>query len=77
MKGRVCVPDVEDLRKLIMEEVYCSTYVMHPGSIKENHMWFAMKKDIADFMSKCLVCQQVKAEHQKSPRTFHSLPIPE
>ena len=28
MKGKVCVPDVEDLRKLIMEEAHCSTYAM-------------------------------------------------
>ena len=43
MKGRVCVPDVEDLRKMIMEEAHCSTYTMHSGStkmyrtIKENY----------------------------------------
>ena len=30
MKGRVCVPDVEDLRKLILEEAHCSAYAMHP-----------------------------------------------
>ena len=34
MKGRVCVLDVEDLRKLIMEEAHCSTYAMHLGSTK-------------------------------------------
>ena len=34
MKGRVCVPDVEDLKKLIMEEAHCSTYAMHLGSTK-------------------------------------------
>ena len=43
MKGKVCVLDVEDLRKLIMEKTHCSTYVMYPGStkmyrtIKENY----------------------------------------
>ena len=43
MKGRICVPDVEDLRKMIMEEAYSSEYVMHQGStkmyrtIKENY----------------------------------------
>ena len=43
MKGKVCVPDVEDLRRLIMEEAYCLAYTMHPGStkiyqtIKENY----------------------------------------
>ena len=37
MKGRVCVPDVDDLRKLIMEEAHCSTYAMHPRSTKMYH----------------------------------------
>ncbi|WMV41509.1 hypothetical protein MTR67_034894, partial [Solanum verrucosum] len=43
---------------------------MHPGgtkmyqTIKENYWWNGMKRDIAEFISKCLVCQQVKAEHQ-------------
>ena len=34
MKGRVCVLNVDDLRKAIMEEVHYSTYTMHPGSTK-------------------------------------------
>ena len=33
MKGKVCVLDVEDLRKLIMEEAHCLPYVMHLGSV--------------------------------------------
>ena len=83
MKGRMCVPDVEDLRKSIMEETHCSAYAMHLSSTKmyrtinENYWWSGMKKDIADFVSRCLVCQQVKAEHQKPPRTLHPLPISE
>ena len=54
---------------------------MHPDStkmyqtIKENYWWSCMKKDIADFMSRCLVCQQVKAEHHKPLGTLHPLPI--
>ena len=45
MKGRVYVPDVKELRKMIMEEAHCSAYAMHPGStkmyrtIKENYWW--------------------------------------
>ena len=83
MKGRVYVPDVEDLRKLIMEESHCSAYAMHLGSIKmyqtikENYWWSDMKKDVANFVLRCSVCQQIKAEHQKPPRTLHPLPIPE
>ena len=36
-----------------------------------------MKRDIAKFVSRCPVCRQVKAEHQKLPRTLQLLPIPE
>ena len=83
MKGKVCVPDVEDLRKMIMEEAHCSAYTMHPGSIKmyrtikENYWWLGMKRDVAEFVLRCLVCQQVKAEHQRPSETIQSLPIPE
>ena len=69
MRGRACVPNVDDLRKLIMEEAHCSTYTMHPEStkmyrtIKENYYWSGMKRDVAEFVAKCLVCHQVKAEH--------------
>ena len=43
MKSKVCVPNVEDLRKLIMEEAHYLAYAMHSGStkmyqtIKENY----------------------------------------
>ena len=63
MKDRVCVPDVKDLRKLIMEEAHYSAYAMHPSSIKmyqtvkENYWWSNLKKDVANFMSRCLMCQ--------------------
>ena len=76
MKGRVCVPDVDDLRKLIMEEAHCPAYAMHLGStkmyhtIKENYWWSGMKRDIANFVSKCLVCQQVKVKHQRPSGTL-------
>ena len=67
IKGRACVLDVDNLRKLIMEEAHCSAYAMHLGStkmyhvIRENYWWSGMKRDIEDFVARCLVCQQVKA----------------
>ena len=36
-----------------------------------------MKRDIADFVSKCLTCQQVKLEHQRPLGLLQQLPIPE
>ena len=34
MKGRVCVPTVDDLRKANMEKTHCSAYAMHSSSTK-------------------------------------------
>ena len=81
MRGKACVPDVNDSRKMIIEEAHYSTYAMHPGStkmyrtIKKNYWWLCMKRDIAKFMARCLVCQQVKAEHQKPSGTLQFLSI--
>ena len=36
-----------------------------------------MKKDIANFVQKCLICQQVKAEHKKPLGLLMPLSIPE
>jgi hypothetical protein len=36
-----------------------------------------LKKDIADYLAKCLECQQVKAEHQHPVGLLQPLPIPE
>ena len=78
MGHRLCVPNVGELKKEIMEEAHSSTYVMHPGSTKmyhtlrEHYWWRGMKKYVAEFVSRCLIFQQVKAEHQK-PEMFIQL----
>ena len=80
---RLCVPDVDDLRKELFEEAHYSTYSAHPGStkmyhtLKDTYWWNGMKKDVAEFVSKCLTCQQVKLEHQRPAGLLQLLPIPE
>ena len=67
---RLCVPNIDELRKEITEEAHFSAYSIHPSStkmyhdLKDTYWWNGMKRDIADFVSKCLTCQQVKLEHQ-------------
>ena len=36
-----------------------------------------MKKDVAEFISKCLNCQKVKAEHQRPAGELQKIDIPE
>ena len=64
---RLCVPDVDELRKEIMEKAHF-TKMYH--DLKDTYWWNGMKRDIAEFMSKCLTCQQVKLEHHMPSGLF-------
>ena len=80
---RLCVPDVIELKKEIMEEAHSSAYAMHPGStkmyrtLKDHYWWRSMKRERAEFVSKCLTCQQIKIEHLKPAGLLQPLSIPE
>ncbi|XP_075111391.1 uncharacterized protein LOC107771481 [Nicotiana tabacum] len=64
-QGRLCVPDVDNLRGRIMEEAHNSRYSVHPGFTKMYHdrkeiyWWNCMKRGVEDFVSKCPNCQQM------------------
>ena len=69
--NRIWIPNRDDLRKFLMKEAHNTKYSIHPGADKMYHdmrtsyWWPGMKKDIASFVSKCLTCSKVKAEHQR------------
>ncbi|GJV77699.1 putative reverse transcriptase domain-containing protein [Tanacetum coccineum] len=71
LNNRSWLPRYGDLRTLIMHESHKSKYFVHPGSDKmyqdmnQLYWWPNMKADIATYVSKCLTCLRVKAEHQK------------
>ncbi|GJY17801.1 hypothetical protein Tco_0389292 [Tanacetum coccineum] len=68
---RIWVPLKGDVRTLIMDEAHKSKYSVHPGAdkmyydLRDRYWWSGMKKDIAGYVSKCLTCLKVKAEHQR------------
>ncbi|KAL0561149.1 hypothetical protein IC582_001569 [Cucumis melo] len=55
---------------------------MHPGSTKmyqdlrSVYWWRGMKREVADFVSRCLVCQQVKAPRQCQTGLLQPLSVP-
>ncbi|XP_062118598.1 uncharacterized protein LOC133832246 [Humulus lupulus] len=82
-KGRLVVANIPDLRESIMIEAHRSKFVVHPGSTKmyqdleRQYWWEGMKRDATNFVAKCMVCQQVKAKHQRPSGLLQPLPIPE
>ncbi|GJU24364.1 putative reverse transcriptase domain-containing protein [Tanacetum coccineum] len=71
LNNRSWLPYYGDLRTLIMNESHKSKYSVHPGSdkmypdMKQLYLWPNMKADIVTYVSKCLTCLKVKAEHQR------------
>ncbi|GJU50660.1 putative reverse transcriptase domain-containing protein [Tanacetum coccineum] len=70
-RNRVWLSLFGGLRYFVMHESHKSKYSIHPVSdkmyqdLKPLYWWLNRKADIATYVSKCLTCTKVKAEHQK------------
>ena len=80
-KSKLCVPNDMCLKKKVFYESHNTVFTMHPRGnkmyqdMKQYYWWRGMKKDIFEYVSKCLTCQQVKAEHQVPFGLLNPLPI--
>ncbi|TYK24364.1 putative polyprotein [Cucumis melo var. makuwa] len=81
-EGRLCVPEDSAVKTELLTEAHSSPFTMHPGSTKmyqdlrSVYWWRNMKREVADFVSRCLVCQQVKAPRQRPAGLLQPLSVP-
>ncbi|GJW94415.1 putative reverse transcriptase domain-containing protein [Tanacetum coccineum] len=79
---RIWVPFKGDVRTLIIDEAHKSKYSVHPGAdkmyydLRDRYWWPRMKKDITKYVSRCLTCLKVKAEHQRLSGLLQQPEIP-
>ncbi|GKD02739.1 putative nucleotidyltransferase, ribonuclease H [Tanacetum coccineum] len=79
---RLCVPDNTEIREALLSEAHSSLVSIHLGStkmyldLKQNFWWSGKKKDVVEFVTKCLTCQQVKIEHKRASGLLQQLEIP-
>ena len=75
------VPQLTDLREEILRELHWSRFSVHPNGTKmyrdlrRQYYWSGMKRQVGDFVRRCLTCQQVKAEHQKPAGLLQPLEV--
>nr|GEU44508.1 reverse transcriptase domain-containing protein [Tanacetum cinerariifolium] len=83
LNGRSWLPCYGDLKSVIMHESHKSKYFVQLGSdkmyqdMKKLYWWLNMKANIATYVSKCLTCARVKAEHQRPSGLLVQPTIPE
>ncbi|KAG8489111.1 hypothetical protein CXB51_017135 [Gossypium anomalum] len=81
-RGRMCIPKDSDLRMMILKEAHGGPCAMHPGGsklyrdLRELYWWPGLKREVTEFVRKCLTCQQVKAEHQLPSGLLQPVKIP-
>jgi hypothetical protein len=82
-RGRIYVPNSQELKNIILGEMHNVPYVGHPSyqktiaAIKSQYYSPNMKKEVAYFIAICLECQKVKVEHRQPTDLLQPLPIPE
>jgi hypothetical protein len=82
-KNRLYILECDDLKRFKMDELHKIPYTGHPGyqkmitTTRKQFYWPGLKKDIAEYLAKCIECQQVKAEHRHPAGLLQPLPIPE
>ncbi|GKA53300.1 putative reverse transcriptase domain-containing protein, partial [Tanacetum coccineum] len=80
---RIWVQLVGGVTIVIMDEAYKSRYSIHPGAdkmyynLRDMYWWPRMKRDIVTYVSECLTCAKVKAEHQRPSGLLQQPDIPE
>jgi hypothetical protein len=62
-KGRICLPNVKELKDQILHQAHESAYSIHPEGnkmyldLKATYWWYGMKRDVAEYAAFCDTCQ--------------------
>ena len=81
-KNRLYVPNIPEIKLMILNEVHKSPYSGHPSyqklitMLRKSYLWTNMKNEVVEYIARCIECQQVKVEHQHPTGLLQPLPIP-
>ena len=82
-RDNIYVLDSSELKKVILREFHVKPYSGQPGyqktltAVKKFYYWTNLKKDVVDFVARCLDCQRVKAKCKHLGGLLQAIVIPE
>jgi hypothetical protein len=59
-KNGIYIPNVQDLKRMILHEMHNVPYAEHPGyqktmaAVKSHYFWPGMKKEIVEYIARCM-----------------------
>jgi hypothetical protein len=81
-KGKVYVPNSREMKNIVLREMHNVPYVGNPGYQKtiavvgSQYFWSRIKKEVDNYISRCLECQKVKTKHKHPIGMLQPLTIP-
>ena len=79
-KGQVIVPNVKEVKRVIVSKAHNTPTAGHPGRDKmlrkfqQNYWWAGMKQWISDHIKGCAICQQTKVQTHRHPVLMYCIP---
>ena len=80
---RVVIPDNQELKTQLLQEIHCVPYLGHPGFTRTLEVtrrffyWSHMTQEVRQFVLDCPVCQTEKGSHLRPARKLMPLEIPQ
>ena len=82
-RGRLVVPDVDNLRTRLIAEVHLQKPTAHPGRnktmgvLKDQYWWPKMQADVSQYIANCHTCHRSQVPRDKPPGLLQPLEVPE
>lgn len=82
-QGLICIPNLDDIKRTILEECHDSLSAGHFGIAKtydmvsRNYYWPSMRAYVKDYVSGCDTCNRNKISHHKPYGLLQPLAIPD
>jgi hypothetical protein len=81
-KGKVDVPNSSEMKNVVLKEMHNVPYARHPGyqktitTVRSQYFWPGMRKEVANYIARCIECQKVKTKHRNPTGLLQPFPIP-